>query len=551
MLRLIIRVVDWISSMGFFRIHRTYRVIRGRIRGYLKLKKTNDIGLLRRIQTDLTDCTFIEVDRYVSKHIFGISYSKAELVVRQLLLQRWAGLTLNNELLYSLGSNRSVIFPLPKRWRKILNKHGFQIDHIKSSIAWIGLITLYLCYGILSIVRLAATSFGAALLHRPVLQERYAYFEGLTTGNLPQPGADGCSHDVITWYTRWGDRARDLCCLCHGVRDAGLTLANGITVKYIEFPYQFLHSFSQVIHFLFWGAKSIAISAFEALMGRWWHALVLAEAAKAKAVHLSDTNALATDYLFYYAGKIYRPMWTYEAEEKGARILCYFYSTYEQVKLPGGYEPQRYVWGPASWPIYLVWDRYQADLLRRDIDKNVSIKIVGPIWFSTSSYDLADFPFKSIAVFDIQPHRKSAYFQFSTMADYRTNYPNLNGQFLCDIHNVFQEFGITMIFKSKREIGNKVEKKNQKIIQKLSKSNDVIIINPNISAIKVIEHCKGTISMPFTSTALYLRDLSIPSVYYDPTGWIQKDDRGAHGIPILSGIEELRDWVVCVFTDVA
>jgi polysaccharide biosynthesis PFTS motif protein len=285
------------------------------------------------------------------------------------------------------------------------------------------------------------------------------------------------------------------------------------------------------------------LSAADALRGHWWHALLLAEAAKANMIQLAEADALATDYLFHYSGTVYRPMWTYEAEKKGSRILCYFYSTSEQVKLPEGYESQRYEWGVASWPTYLVWDSYQAAQVRREMNEDATIKVVGPIWFSTSSLEPPTLSDKSIAVFDVEPHRNAAHFGFSTLAEYVGKHPNFQVRFLEDIYTVLSEFGIMMAFKGKRDIGNRGVKKYKNLVQQLAQSNNAILIDSNISALKLIERCKGIISMPFTSTALYMRDQGIPSIYYDPVSWLQKDDRGAHGIPILSGIDELREWV--------
>jgi len=34
-----------------------------------------------------------------------------------------------------------------------------------------------------------------------------------------------------------------------------------------------------------------------------------------------------------------------------------------------------------------------------------------------------------------------------------------------------------------------------------------------------------------------------PSIYYDPSGLLQHDDRAAHGIPILSTSDELDAWL--------
>jgi polysaccharide biosynthesis PFTS motif protein len=49
--------------------------------------------------------------------------------------------------------------------------------------------------------------------------------------------------------------------------------------------------------------------------------------------------------------------------------------------------------------------------------------------------------------------------------------------------------------------------------------------------------------MPFTSTALLGREMGKPSIYYDPHGLVQKDDRAAHGIPIVTGPDELHAWI--------
>ena len=81
----------------------------------------------------------------------------------------------------------------------------------------------------------------------------------------------------------------------------------------------------------------------------------------------------------------------------------------------------------------------------------------------------------------------------------------------------------------------------------LGKKDGVVNLDPSTSPIRVIESCNAVISYPFTSTAILARENGKPSVYYDPVSLIQKDDRGAHGIEILSGIDELREWVARVF----
>jgi hypothetical protein len=80
-------------------------------------------------------------------------------------------------------------------------------------------------------------------------------------------------------------------------------------------------------------------------------------------------------------------------------------------------------------------------------------------------------------------------------------------------------------------------------VECLSDSENVILVEPDISANRVIEACKAVISMPFTSTALIALELGKPTCYYDPFGLIQLDDSAAHGIEVVKGPSELASWL--------
>ena len=80
-------------------------------------------------------------------------------------------------------------------------------------------------------------------------------------------------------------------------------------------------------------------------------------------------------------------------------------------------------------------------------------------------------------------------------------------------------------------------------ISQLSEKVNYTSIDPGIDALNIIQQTKACISMPFTSTALIAKHEGKPSVFYDPSGITQADDRAAHGIPILVSIDELQQWV--------
>lgn len=99
-----------------------------------------------------------------------------------------------------------------------------------------------------------------------------------------------------------------------------------------------------------------------------------------------------------------------------------------------------------------------------------------------------------------------------------------------------------MLHKIKRK-SKFYDKRYLKKVERLSEKTNYIRVDPNIDALLVVQKTKACISIPFTSTALIAKNEGKPSVYYDPTGMIQKDDRAAHGIQVLNNINELEEWV--------
>jgi len=181
-------------------------------------------------------------------------------------------------------------------------------------------------------------------------------------------------------------------------------------------------------------------------------------------------------------------------------------------------------------------------LLRRDISDKPEIRVVGPIWFS-SGYERFELPPRSVAVFDSEPPRLSLHFPRSTYSEYLAAYPDMHVRFLRDIKIVLQEAQLKMVLKRKREVGSRTRKLYLQGFHDVIKKDGVAVVSSSLSVDAVIKQCLGGISMPFTSTALILREHGLPSAYYDATGWISPDDRAAHGIPVLVGIDALREWV--------
>jgi len=514
------------------------------MRGYQLLKKSNQLGLIATVKNELTNTRFSKIDSNASRLFFGAGIAQAELIIRQYLLMRIGSFNLNKALLCSLGKKGSpVVYPMPKLWQNVVAKHGFSVAKIRCSLMWAGYVGFFCGQGVLSIVKQIYLSLREAVHPQLPALGRYAYFAGLGAGNLPQPCQDGHSHDIITWYIRWKERAEHLDACCHGITNVNACKVDGIPVVFNPYLIPPIDTFTGLVRFLAWALAAALRSVLDLFRGHWWHGILLTESTKAAMVRFQATDKLAKDYLFHNSATIYRPLWTYEAEKKGLRITSYFYATnLEGLKCRDEHPIQVNVWQAMNWPLYLVWNEYQADFMRRAVGKATNIKVVGPIWFQTSSVEMPELPAGSVAVFDVQPFRDSLYQIRGVPQEYYV--PKTANQFLLDIHAVIRECGGAMVHKRKRNIGKMLHPKYKTLINTLAKADDVFSIEPETSAVRVIESCSAVISMPFTSTAILGREIGKPSVYYDPHGAVQKDDQAAHGIPILSGKDELRDWLV-------
>ena len=233
-------------------------------------------------------------------------------------------------------------------------------------------------------------------------------------------------------------------------------------------------------------------------------------------------------------------------KEQGSRITFYFYSTNCEGFKWAGREADRadraYLgYKSMNWPYYLVWDEYQADFIHRVAGSNANVRVVGSIWFSTSASEIPELPPRAIAVFDIQPVRNAFYNTLGVDFDYYT--PEVVCKFLSDSYKAMEGGGCKLVLKRKREIGKLAHPLYRNRIKELERLASFVEVEADSDASQIIEHAIAVISMPFTSTALIAKEMGKPSIYYDPTGRLQRDDRAAHGIPILSGIEELEEWI--------
>ncbi len=527
------------------RIQRAH--LRRIMRGYRVLKQSGRLNRLSDVQQELTENKLGLANKYFSPIVMGRSAESGEIAVRQYLLTRIAGVKLNHALLRALSKKQGrVLFPMPKQWRTILSQNGFKVAHFRSALLWQLYIYGNLFYGFVKIGKIAF----AGITDRKITginHKTFVYFSDLGLNNLPQEINGRQSYDVVSWYLQWGGRKQGIESIHHNITSCPNVTVNGITVIPQRGALPEIMGWKAITRYVVWGILASIIATLDCLRGRWWHALMLNQAAFAAQVRNSPANSLAREYLFHNSGWIYRPLWTYETEQRGSDTVLYFYSTNcETFKKGDDYPPISFGYKAMSWSRYLVWDKYQSDFVKRAVGDQAKISVTGMIWFQSSEVEMPIINKRGVGVFDVTPHRASRYCALGDINDFYI--PKVANCFLEQISNVISKHELLMLWKRKRNIRSLEHPQYRNQINQLTKLDHVVLIDSNISAIRMIESCVVVISMPFTSTALIGREMGKPSIYYDPSGMLQRDDRAAHGIPIILGVEELEAWFLTQFS---
>jgi polysaccharide biosynthesis PFTS motif protein len=520
--------------------------LRSMMRGYRKLKEESKLSEIQELKAELSAEELVQLGSKASKIMFGAAADNADILIKQYM---YAKLLLNPKfnmaVLYSIGACVPIKYPLPGKWQKKLRNKGYIVDSFSCYLLWVSYIVLYFCFGVYRVIQVIISTIISKKNNIARKNEPYAYFANMSASNIPSCSERFEDRNIITWYKTWDRRHSDVEFLCHDAKRVKDFSIDGFKIHHFSFTKFSLFGLKSTSLFFLWCIKATAICLKDILLFRWWTLLLFEQFVLAALIRCTDKKFIAKDYFFHNSTWIYRPMWTYEAEKSGSRIMFYFYSTNVVEFIPKcGYPDNVNGWNLASWPNVLVWDEYQADFVKSKFNSVKDIKIVGPILISTSNSKLTiDSKFKNMkkaAIFDVLPRRSSVFQLLGTLTEYYS--ARIPIQFLNDVYDVMYENNMLILHKCKRN--SRTTHPSYEAAMLNNGRETQVMVDPETSAIEVIAKADIVISMPFTSTAILARQQNKPSIFYDPFGDLEHDDR-RHGVPIVVGKNNLREWLNC------
>ena len=499
-----------------------------RLKAYNALLENEELGLIRKIRIEMGEIRFPEI-----KSKDGLNL---ELISRQYYTILFGKMSLEREILLSLGKKKSIkFFPLHYKQCNVLLKNGIKVSFFWTTITF-WFVMLFMWFA--SVLLFLKTIFKRkGIKSEEVNFKPFIYFEGLNQNNLPDFYSNGTSYDIITWYIN--SQKPKFKQIFHNVSNSTKINYKGFEINSISGPLPYPKNYYK---YIISSLKLIFGSLYSLFKGEWWKALLLNEFLKEKRLHFADKDQIAEEYLFYDSESIYRPLWTYKAENFGAKIILYSYSTNERIKPAFSEEKNSDFINLMSWQEYWVWDKFQETLLKENLSENIKTQIVGPINFSSRAIEVKNKDKYTIAIFDSPPHKNSKFFSFSTAQEYGFNKTEVHIKFINDILSVCGEKSeVHFYYKVKRNRNKNLDDNcYNNYLNTLKNRENFHILNGDISAAYLIEKSNLIFSFPFTSTGVIAKLKNKKSFYYDPTGKLNKEDKAAHGVPLISNKKELK-----------
>ncbi|MFD2206853.1 polysaccharide biosynthesis PFTS motif protein [Kiloniella antarctica] len=464
-----------------------------------------------------------------------------DLLIRQRLLHRNLYVHFFPQIMASAADqNHPAIIPFPHEWRSCLQQKGMNVQALQSTLYFIWGQVLEWISGVRCTLRLLLDSW-----RQPEVPEgNYSLLVDFPSAAVcNEKSAAAGMKCFSTWYRNNSVRGESTNTVWIQVTDSHPTsLGDDQLVVHNYFPR--LKNWGDRMIFLGKALGIIILTTGRWLKGSWWAPYILTDAVRLAYCRTLGRQGMASKYVFNNSGWFIRPLWTHFSEDLGADIVIFFYSANvhpleyideESAPVMPGYQLM-------NWPQYLVWGQPQAQFISNNCyNQNSIVKIVGPVPFTDIDTVIPVLPDNAIAVFDVTAQRTVSLSDRGIIADYYGE--DLVIAFVEQAYEAIKASGGTMVFKQKRDLPSISSKKYLIFLEWLSGLPDVIMINPNVSAFRIIEHVTSVISIPFTSTGLIARSNMKFSAYFDPTMNLKKDNPGADNVPVLSGQEELISWL--------
>jgi polysaccharide biosynthesis PFTS motif protein len=196
----------------------------------------------------------------------------------------------------------------------------------------------------------------------------------------------------------------------------------------------------------------------------------------------------------------------------------------------------------ATWDLYVVPSEYLGQSLDQQ-HRRATRYVIAPLLAvedDGSPCNLAH-PERTIAVFDVTVFTREVTSQLIRTPTYYS--PGLCDDFLSDLLRCAEAHDLFIARKQKRKFPPLVHPAYLRTFRDTGAHPRMIDIPPATSAVRLTATAFATVTMPFSTPAIYARHHGRPSVYYDASGRMGRHTSVMHGVRVLSGRSGLERWL--------
>ena len=510
------------------------------IRGYLRLKREGKSALIQEVKNEI--CDSILHLRLDSKAPAG-SKTRLNYAFAQFFYSKVLNIYFNKSLLFSVGSNIPLIYPLPKLAQSILESHCLKVNNFLCSFFWFLAVIFFYSRGVFALFRYNYFYLSNLVVSKKTSNQKLVMYNVNATCLSDQ--TESHKKNLATWCFEHFNLPTDSPIYHDAVSQENVGKLISLRSKFgLSLGF---HPRDGVRLLIFNGKVfSLLASSLFSIFSKSGIKSMLVESKVDCIAFEASSITSDTVFCFNLSNYIFRPMWVDLAEERGCEVAFCMYSTNIEVIPLQSTNELIMGWQFVSWQTIYVWDTYQADFLRRNIPfQDLVVKVVGPVSLSDSCgfVEIKSDQRATCAVFDIQPHRLSRYAVIG--------YPNayFDGKsalaFLFDLDEVTARFNVNRVIKRKRNAGSLVRKSYVRLVNELIDKGWQEYPTDS-SATHLLKQVDFVVAMPFTSVALEAAFMGIPVVYYDPDGQIYNPGKVSHGVPVLGSQHSLRTWIATI-----
>lgn len=496
------------------------------IRARRKLINTKQSHLVNRLYTQL-----LNKPNYPGLSFLGVEIKSIQ--IRQYTLQKLSNAFVTNTLIKSLADKKTPqVYPFPKNLREQLESNNIRVKNAQSEILWRFKCSTHLGFAfinLLNILRFDKIDIGQKTKNLDL------YIHGVRKESILVSQTNEELDNILSFFKHRNKTDKIMVYLV-GDKNTSFKYEPCI-VKSPFFGFSFANKINIIFYF-----SILAVRAFWDLIFGSGYLIFMSNEIMLKKLALKiNDKYIAKEYAFSQSNISYFPAWLDVLSQRGAYVTLYFYShNLLPMQMKDEIQEWHYLYHLLNWPNYLVWDKNFGNEIKKIALNLPHIEVSNPISVVDNVHERLDIS-KYIAIFDVTPVRPSALGQYGIVS---TIYDDeFSKAFFLKIISVAAELKQPMVVKPKRSNSVPTTKRFRRLMTSLSNDARIKILNPEISAKRVILNCKASISMPFTSPAIIAKSLHKPSIYFDPFGDFKKNQIASLDVDIISNENKLISWM--------